>query len=110
MLSEVSQRDVDKRRRRSRHEHLTAVPGRSDAGCAVNVVPHVALGREKWCACVNSDTDANRPVRRKLLRELYGRTERAGCRGEREEERITLGIDLGAAVPPTRFADDTPMP
>ena len=91
---EVAQRLIlDERRRRGREDHLAAVGERGDAGAAVDVDPDVALGSNGRCAGVEPHPHGDRARRERLLR--GGRSgDGAGCGGERDEERVALGVDL----------------
>jgi len=59
----------------------------------MNVRAHVTLIRQERSAGVQTGTDPD-PAGAQSLDDRAGRLERAGGRGEREEERIALGIDL----------------
>ena len=100
MIAEIHQREpfgVDLLHRRQRHEDLSAAPGGRDPGGAVDVGAHVPLGRSHRGARCGS-----RPgpgwVRLQGAIAVSGRLERTARRAEREEEGVTLRVDLDPAV------------
>ena len=105
MLAEVAKLALDELRARRGHEHLTAVAGGSDARGAVDVVSHIALvGQKRRSVC--------RPTRtcilpgRERIHEGGGGHERSRRGREREEEGVTLRIDLHPALVGAGLADD----
>ena len=108
MLTEVAQVTVDERRRRLRHEHLSAVAGRCDPGSAMDVDADVALVGEERRPRVQTDAHTHR-AGRECLGQLGGGSEGSGRRRERDEERVALGIDLHSIVTGTCLADDLPV-
>ena len=75
-------------------EDLPPVPGRTDAGGAMDVHADVALVRNGRLPRV--DAHPNRELEPALR--LLGRCQRVGGPGEGDEERITLCVDLYAAM------------
>ena len=75
---------------------MTAVAGGGDAGSAVNVGANVALIRQERRARVQADPHLH-PAGAQPLDDLARRLECAGRCGKCEEERVPLGVDLGAA-------------
>jgi hypothetical protein len=84
------------------------VPGGSDPGGAVHVDPDVALVGDDRLAGVEPHADADRSVSQRRLRGGGGR-DRVGCARERDEERVSLGVHLDAAVSRKRFAQHAAM-
>ena len=72
--------------------------GRADTGGRVDVDPHVALVGQRGFARVDPHSHANGPVAEGRLGGL-GRCDRVRRAAEREEERISLCVDLDAVVP-----------
>jgi len=101
VFAEVVQLGVDQRRRRGRDDHLAAVGRRRDARGPVNIVADVALSGQERRAGVDTDANRDRPAR-----DVARRLERARRRREGEEERVTLRVDLRAAVSRTRLAHE----
>ena len=88
--------------RRLGEDDLPAVGRRGDPRRAVDVDPHVALVRDDRLAGVDSHADADRaPLER--LTPVGCRGDRVGGSGERDEEGVTLRVDLDAAVPRERL-------
>ena len=100
MIAEIYQREpsgADLLHRRQRHEDLSAAPGGSDPGRAVDVGPDVPLRRQHRRAGVDPDTDldgSGLEGAAAVSRRLEGAVRRA----EREEEGVPLGVDLDPAV------------
>ena len=107
MLAEIAQLGgLDERGRRRRNEYLPPVTGSGDPRGAVDVGSHVALVRQQRRASVNAH-----PHRQlELLLRLAGGAERAGSGREGDKERVTLRVDLDAAVPLERVPQDAAMP
>ena len=101
---EVAQRLIlDERGRRGREDHLAAVGEGGDAGAAVDVDPDVALGRNARRARMEPHPHRDRPRRERLLGRGRSR-DGAGCRGERDEERVALRVDLDTTLGGERVA------
>ena len=81
-------------------EDLPPVPGRADAGGAMDVHADVALVRNGRLPRV--DAHPNRELEPALR--LLGRGQRVGGPGEGDEERVALCVDLDAAVTLERLA------
>ena len=106
MLAEVAElAGVDERRRRRRDEHLPAVTGGRDPRRAVDVRAHVALLRQQRRAGVQAHPHRQLELLLRLARGL----ERARRGREGDEERVALRVDLDAAVPLERLAQDAPV-
>jgi len=71
--------------------------GGGDARNAVNVGADVAFRCQERRSGVEADADLD-PAGAQPLDDRARRLERAGGRGEREEERIALSVDLGSAL------------
>ena len=83
------------------------MPGGGDPRRAVDVRPDVALVRHSGVAGVEAHAHADgRPSSSCASR---GRLERPGRRRERDEERVALRVDLDAAVPRERLAQNPPV-
>ncbi len=74
------------------------MPRGCDPGGAMDIAANIALVANKRCPRVDAHADADWPVARESLREVRGGGESAGRGGEREEERVSLRVDLDAAV------------
>ncbi len=102
VLTEVAQRDpvrqlvLDQLARRLRDHHLPAVTGRADPRGARHVEADVARQSDGRFARVDPDPD-RQLRRRRLPLDARGRPDRAGRRRKRDEECITLRIDLTPA-------------
>ena len=105
MLAEVAKLALDELRARRGHEHLTAVAGGSYARGAVDVVSYIALVGQKRRSGVQADPDLHLPGRERTREGGSGR-ERSRRGREREEEGVTLRIDLDPALPGAGLADD----
>jgi hypothetical protein len=84
------------------------VAGAPDSRCAVHVHPDVALIGQQRLARVQTHPHAQRSSRKGLL------GLRGGCEGitgacERDEERITLSVDLDPVVPGERLPQHPSM-
>ena len=98
MAAEVEQRLVGYQGgRRGREDHLAAVGERRDAGAAVDVDPDVALCGDGRRARVQPHPHRDRPRRKGFLRR-GGRGHGASGGWERDEERVTLRVDLDPAL------------
>jgi hypothetical protein len=84
------------------------VAGRRDPRAEVNVLADVALGCEMRSPGVQTHTHADRPAHERHLRRGCGR-DRGLRRRKRDEERITLGVDLHAASRRECIAQQTPV-
>jgi hypothetical protein len=90
------------------------VPRSRDPGRAHDVEPEVALFADVRLARVQADAHEQlAPVRplvvtQRALR-LDGGCHRVACPREREEERVALRVDLGAAVGAERLPHDPPV-
>ena len=90
-------------------EHdLATVAHRADPGRKVDVGPDVPLARHARRARVDADPDANRPGIEELG-SLRSSGDRIVRRGKDEEERVALGVDLGAVVARERFPQGAPV-
>ena len=91
-----------------RHENLTAVAACCDAGRPVHIDSHVALLHHVRRAGMNADPDTDRTHRKP--RQGFGGRAHGTQRGwERDEECVTLRIDLSTALPDERVAQDATM-
>ncbi len=109
MATEVTQRLIlDERCRRGREDHLAAVGEGGHASAAMHVDSDVALGRNARCARVKTHSHRDRPDRERLLGRV-GCRNGSGCRGERDEEGVTLGIDLDTTLGAECIAQHTAM-
>ena len=109
MLAEVAQGlRLEERRRRRRHHDLPSVRERSDSRAAVYLEPDVSLGGQPRHARVQAGAHANGPVGERVHRLARG-CGRPLRRRERDEERVSLRIDLDAAVRGDRRAHDPPV-
>jgi len=91
-----------------RDQHLTAMPGRHHPGCVVDIEADVVTLVQPWLTGVYTHPHphplALRPlVARKSLLCVGGRGDGLAGGGERDEERIPLGVDFVAAVRPERL-------
>ena len=78
--------------------------GGGDARGAMDVAADVALVGEQRRAGMQADPHLDLPGGERL-RHLGGSRERTRRRGEREEEGVSLGVDLDAAVASAGLAD-----
>ena len=74
----------------------------------MNVHPDVALPRPHRLAGVDADANPDRPSGESALR-ARGGGDRVARAGERDEERISLSVDLGAAVVGESLSKDDPV-
>jgi hypothetical protein len=109
VLAEVPERDVarqlvgDQLARGAGDQHLSAVAGRADPRGAVDVQPDVVILSDLGLAGVDADPHADVDTRGPTLgSERPLRAHRGGDRvarpRERDEERVTLGVDLATVV------------
>ena len=106
MLAEVAQRRARKeRRRRRRDQQLPTMPRCSDPGGAVHVGADVALGGQQRRARVNSHPHG----KRQGLLGFAGSLERSRRRVKRDEERVSLRVNLNPAVLLERLPKNTAM-
>ena len=108
MLAQVEEVSLDQTARVAGDEHLPAVACRGNACAFVHVVPDVALPAQVRCARMDADTDLDRALRQ-ALEPLPGGRDRIRGRRKRDEERVSLGVDLNASVAGERRAQDPPM-
>jgi hypothetical protein len=108
VLTEVAKVVLHERCRRLRHEHLSSMAGRGDAGSTMDVDAHVAFVGEERRPRVQTDAHAYR-TRRECVRQLGGGRDGGGRRRKCHEEGVALGIDLHSIVTGTCLADDLPM-
>jgi hypothetical protein len=107
MIAEIHQREslgVDLLDRRKGHEDLSAAPGGRDPGGPVHIGAHAPLGRSKRGARVDPDTHPDGPGSQRTIT-VSGGFERTVRRAEREEEGVTLRVDLDAAMPSEGFPE-----
>ena len=100
MIAEIDQREpfrIDLLHRRERHQDLAAAPGGRDPGGAVDVGADVPFGRANRGARVDPDTDPDGSRPQGTI-SVPGSLERTAGRPEREEESVTLRVDLHPAV------------
>jgi hypothetical protein len=97
MPSELADRPIDQLPRRLSEQDLPAVGGRCDACASVHVEPDVPLVRHCGLPGVKPHPDSHRSRRQRLLRLLGGRG-RIARAGERDQERVALGVHLHPAV------------
>ena len=97
VLAELGQLAVDERPRRRRHDDLAAVARGGDAGGPVELPPGVALAGQPQLAGVQAHPHLDRRRRERLLT-LRRSGQRLDRIGEGEQERVSLRIDLDAAV------------
>jgi hypothetical protein len=74
----------------------------------VNVHPDVALVRPQRLAGVDADANSDRPSGEAAL-SAGGGGDRVARTGEGDEERISLRVDLGAAVVGESLSKDDPV-
>ena len=109
VFAEVDERPIaDRRGGRRRHQHLPSVTYGGDACRPMDVDADVALVRRERVPRVDADPHANRPGLERLTGGT-GRVDRAGGRGERDEERVPLRVDLNPAVASEGVAEETAM-
>ena len=108
MLAEIRQPSVDERARRLRHEHLAAVAGGGDPRRQVHVLADIALPADVRAPGVQAHAHPDRTDGQRLLA-LAGGLDRLGRGRERIEERVPLRVDLHAAVPRERLAQQPPV-
>jgi hypothetical protein len=108
MLPQVYELDLDKLRARRRNEHLAAVANRRQSGGPVDIAAEVPLLCEERRARVQPDPHLDRPGCQRLVHRLggYKRTRRGR---EREEERVTLCVNLDSAPLCARLTDHPPV-
>jgi hypothetical protein len=97
--------------RRLGHKNLAAVAGRADPRCTNDVQPEVALVTDRRLTSMEAHPHADVRVVRPLVRReraLRGDGGRDGVArpGEREEERVSLRVDLLAVLGLSRLAQD----
>src|ERR687895_2522587 len=106
MLTEVMQRiGPDECGGRGRHQHLAAVTRGCDPRGAVDIRTDVSLARYQWRASVEADADADPSLAQRLTNFFCCGETTGRCR-EGDEEGITLGVDLDAAVAADGIPDD----
>jgi hypothetical protein len=105
VLAEIAHLDVDEVSRRLGQEHLLAVGGVADPGCAVDIEPDVARAAALRLARVDAHPDAHAV-------EFAEGALRVGCGGDRvvgtgesDEEAVALNVDLVSVVLRHRVAD-----
>jgi hypothetical protein len=103
VLAEVGQLDFGQKRRRGRDEYLTAVSCGGDACSTVDVLADVALLSEKGRAGVDPHSHTHGAVRGEAFGDLGGGRECFRRGREREEEGVSLGVDLHPAVAGTKL-------
>ncbi len=117
MLTEVTKGDVrdgivaEQFARRLGHEHLAAVPCRGDPRPAVDTESDIALTAHRRLARVDAHADTQLSVvGPRMLGEAELARDRAGDgvlgAPEGDEERVSLRVDLVAAVLGERLAED----
>ena len=84
-------------RRRRRHENLTAMTSRRDPSGPVDIDADVALLGGKWRARVHADPYRNRATGQRFGH-LCRRRQRAGRSRERDEEGVSLRVNLHPTV------------
>ena len=89
-------------------EHLPAVAGAHQPSRLVHVQTDVALVDDGRLTGVQADANADRHGLERVLCLACG-GERVGRAAEGDEEGVTLGVDLDAAVARERVAQDTPV-
>ena len=94
--------------RRLRDEDLPAVSGGRDTSRSVHVDPDIALVGDEWLAGVQPHPHTNGTAL-ELVTCLGRGRKRFRRRREGDEERITLGVDLDAAVTLEGVAQHAPM-
>ncbi len=95
MLAQIPERRTfDQLLRGLGDEDLPTVPGRADAGGAMDVHADIALVRNG--RLTRMDAHPNRQLEPALR--LLGRGQSVRGAGESDEERVTLSVDLDAAV------------
>jgi hypothetical protein len=120
VLTEIPERDVgrqlvgDQRVRGSRDQHLAAVSGGADPCRSVNIKPDVITVPDFRLAGVHAHAHAHvHAIRPAMGRKRPLRTHRGGDRvarpRERDEERVTLGVHLAAAMLVERRAQQALM-
>ncbi len=97
MRPELDRGLVDQRPCRVRQDDLTAMGERRDTGAAMDVDADVSLGGDGRLAGMEAHPDADGPaVERVAARHRGG--DGARCSQEGDEERVSLGVDLDAAL------------
>jgi hypothetical protein len=106
VLTEVAELlPLDERGRCSRDQHLPPMARRREPRGAVNIRSDIALLRQQRRAGV----EAHPYRQRDLLLRLTRRSECTGGGREGDEKRISLRINLNAALPLERLPQDSPM-
>ena len=110
VLPEVADRHIGAQQPlgRLREDDLPAVGRGCNPGGAVDVQADVALLGDERLARVEAHADPYRALRERAASLGRGGDSRVGPR-ERDEERVTLGVDLDAQVPRERVSQDTPV-
>src|SRR5215207_2707743 len=109
MHPQIEQRTVPSELRgRIGHDRLSAVRGSRDPSRPVNVGSYIAPVCQKRRARVHSDTHLDCAPAERLM-SLGGCRERLLRGHERDEERISLSVDLNAAVPRKRIPQPSAM-
>ena len=111
MLAEVLEleRLVQEVTGRLRENDLAAVPGGHHPSRTVHIHPDVARVRQQRLTRMDSHSDAQPRLSERLLRRGGGRNCVRGP-SERDEEGISLRVDLDPAVLVDRLADDAMVP
>ena len=108
MLAEVGCLVINKLPGRRREQNLPTVAAGGDPRAEVNVDSDVPLLCDERFACVNAHSYTHRAVTEASLRVACGANRVRGAR-ERNEECISLRVDLDPAVPREGIAQDTTM-
>ncbi len=109
VLAEVAETiRADQGGRRGRDQHLPAVAARGDAGGPVHVHPDVASVGQVRRAGVDAHADPDRACG-KALERRGRRLERSGRSRERDEERVTLRVDLDTPLGAERLTQEAAM-
>ena len=110
VLAEVTQRSgrLEQAARRLRDDDLAAVRGGCNPRRSVHVDADVALVGHERLAGVDAHPNADRAGLERPLR-LGRRGDGSGRPRERDEERVSLGVDFDPVVPPEGLAEHAPV-
>jgi hypothetical protein len=108
MNPKITQLDVHERSRCRRHEDLATVSSAHDPRRSVDIDADVPIVRNEWLAGVNTDPNACPTISESVLR-AAGSNNCVARSGEREEEGVSLRVDLDAPCGGARLPDDAPV-
>lgn len=108
VFPQITQGRIDQRGRRVAHQHLPAMPRRSDPSRTMQIRSHIPLVRHKRRPRMQPHPHTDRPLVQPL-RDHRGRLKRIRRARERKEERVSLRIHLHADERHTRLTHNPPV-